>query len=219
VSSSRNVLVLVVLAAVAVGAVHHARARVHEAQAFGPKLTKEVRAAGLTFIPTVAPADQQLVLREISLARPEAQRLIGAVDGLVTIVVGDASFGGADAIGLTQSTPRGFTVTLNLAAVWGREGERGVQRLVLHELGHVVDAMLVKPDIGARLDAMIPPSYGCDPQQPDIGCAPEPERFAETFAKWCTGDIGFNLPIGYKVAPPSSLDDWGAQLVSGIDAA
>jgi hypothetical protein len=133
--------------------------------------------------------------------------------------VGDTSSRGADTVGLTQGTPKGYSVTLNLGAVYATAGERGVQRLVLHELGHVVDHALVEPALAARLDAPIPAGYGCDPVQPDIGCAPRPERFAETFAKWCTGDIGFNLPIGYKVAPPASLDDWGAQLVSGIDAA
>jgi hypothetical protein len=173
----------------------------------------------LSFDPAVAPADRQLVLREIASARPEARRLIDDVDGLVTIHVGPATAGGADAVGLTTGSAKGFDVTLDLATVWLQDGERGVQRLVLHELGHVVDAVLVKPDLAARLDAQIPASYGCDPQQPDIGCAPRQERFAETFAKWCTGDIGFNLPIGYKVAPPLSLDKWGAQLVSGVDAA
>ena len=200
-------------------AMRHARARMQSAGRVRPQITKEVREAGLRFDASVAPADRQLVLREIALARPEARRLIGIVDGLVTVSAGDATLGGPDAVGLTESSVKGFSVTLNLAAVWQGEGERGVQRLVLHELGHVVDGALVKPDLAARLDALIPPSYGCDPQQPEIGCAPRPERFAETFAKWCTGDIGFNLPIGYKVAPPASLDDWGAQLVSGVDAA
>jgi hypothetical protein len=205
------------LALVTAGLVHHAHAQ--GAQGNGPKLTKEVVDAGLRFSPAVAPADRQLVLREISLARPEARRLIGIVDGLVTIRVGDARLGGADAVGLTQETRDGYIVTLNLADVWAGEGERGVQRLVLHELGHVVDSALVPPDLGAQLDAEIPASYGCDPREMVIGCAPPPERFAETFAKWCTGDIGVNLPIGYRVAPPASLDDWGAQLVSGIRAA
>jgi hypothetical protein len=83
-----------------------------------------------------------------------------------------------------------------------------------------VDAVLVKPDLATKLDAPIPVGYGCDSAtQSPIGCAPRVERFAETFSKWCTGDIGVNLPIGYKVAPPPSLDDWGAQLVSGVGAA
>jgi hypothetical protein len=207
------------LAVVALAAVRHAHGRVPRTDATRPRITAEVRDEGLRFAASVAPADRRLVEHEIALARPEARRLIAIVDGLVTIRVGDATGGGADAVGLTEGTAEGFVVTLNLAAVWRDEGERGVQRLVLHELGHVVDAALVKPELAARLDAPIPAGYGCDPQQPVVGCAPREERFAETFAKWCSGDIGVNLPIGYKVAPPPSLDDWGAQLVSGVDAA
>jgi hypothetical protein len=183
------------------------------------QLTKEVRAAGLRFDAAVTANDRGLVLREIATARPEAQRLIGLVDGLVTVHVGYAGFGGPDAVGYTQETRTGFDMTLDLAGVWQHEGERGIQRLVLHELGHVVDFALVKPALAAGLDARIPRGYACDPGQPTSACAPREERFAETFAKWCTGDIGFNLPLGYKVQPPDSLDGWGAQLVSGIAAA
>jgi hypothetical protein len=211
---------IALLAVVALAAMRHAHARVQQAGATRPQITAEIRDDGLRFDAAVAPADRRLVEHEIALARPEARGLIAIVDGLVTIRVGDASAGGgADAVGLTEGTPSGFIVTLNLAAVWRDGGERGVQRLVLHELGHVIDAALVNPELAARLDAPIPAGYGCDPQQPDIGCAPREERFAETFAKWCSGDIGVNLPIGYKVAPPPSLDDWGAQLVSGVAAA
>lgn len=209
-----------VLAAVLIGSVLHARQRVRVVHDPRALLTQKVRDAGLTFSPTVAPADRELILRDIALARPEARRLIALVDGLVTVSVGDASSGGTDAIGYTQGTANGFDMRLNLAAVYQAEGERGTQRLVLHELGHVVDAVLVKPDLAAKLDAPIPAGYGCDPMASSpIGCAPREERFAETFSKWCTGDIGVNLPIGYKVAPPPSLDDWGAQLVSGVGAA
>jgi hypothetical protein len=219
VSSLRSTLAVAVLAIVAAGAVRHAHAGAQRVVQQRPLLTKEVRGAGLRFAAGVAPADRQLVLREIALARPEARRLIAIVDGLVTVSVGAATAGGADAVGLTEGTRDGYLVTLDLGAVWSTEGERGVQRLVLHELGHVIDAALVRPPLAQRLDAMVPAAYGCDPGQPEIGCAPPPERFAETFAKWCTGDIGFNLPIGYKVAPPASLEDWGAQLVSGADTA
>jgi len=209
-----------VLAAVLAGSVLHARQRVRVVNDPRALLTQKVRDAGLTFSQTVAPADRELILRDIALARPEARRLIAIVDGLVTVSVGDASGGGADAIGYTQGKANGFDMRLNLAAVYQAEGERGTQRLVLHELGHVVDAVLVKPDLAAKLDAPIPAGYGCDPMASSpIGCAPREERFAETFSKWCTGDIGVNLPIGYKVAPPPSLDDWGAQLVSGVGAA
>jgi len=190
---------------------------VHDPRAL---LTKQVLGKGLTFSPEVAPADRQLVLRDVAGARSEARRLIDMVDGLVTISVGDTSADGADTVGYTQGTANGFDVKLNLAAIYQTEGERGTQRLILHELGHVVDAVLVRPALAARLDAPIPVGYGCDPgAQSPIGCAPRAERFAETFSKWCTGDIGVNLPIGYKVAPPPSLDDWGAQLLSGVGAA
>jgi hypothetical protein len=220
VTRQHTLILLSILTLIALVATRHARdQRLQRAQSGRPEITSEVKAAGLRFDPAVLPADRQLVLREISLARPEARRLIGIVDGLVTVYVGDTSSRGADTVGLTEGSAEGYSVTLNLGAVYRIAGERGVQRVVLHELGHVVDHALVDPGLAARLDAPIPAGYGCDPVQPDIGCAPRPERFAETFAKWCTGDIGFNLPIGYKVAPPASLDDWGAQLVSGIDAA
>ena len=212
-------ILLALLTLAMLAAIRHARAGAHRTLRAAPQITKEVRQSGLRFSPTVLDADRRLILHEIELARPQARRLIAIADGLVTIYVGDTSASGADTIGLTMGTPEGFTVTLNLAAAYASGGERGVQRLVLHELGHVVDRALVKPDLAQRLDAPIPAGYGCDPVQPDVGCAPRPERFAETFAKWATGDIGFNLPIGYKVAPPASLDDWGVQLVSGIDAA
>jgi hypothetical protein len=220
VTRQHTLILLSILTLIALVATRHARdQRLQRAQAGRPEITSEVKAAGLRFDPAVLPADRQLVLREISMARPEARRLIGIVDGLVTVHVGDTSSRGADTVGLTEGSAEGYSVTLNLGAVYRIAGERGVQRVVLHELGHVVDHALVDPGLATRLDAPIPAGYGCDPVQPDIGCAPRPERFAETFAKWCTGDIGFNLPIGYKVAPPASLDDWGAQLVSGIDAA
>jgi hypothetical protein len=196
----------------------HSRAGRIQAQQ-GPQLTREVRSAGLRFDAAVTANDRGLVLREIATARPEAQRLIATVDGLVTVHVGSAGFGGPDAVGFTQPTRTGFDMTLDLAGVWQHEGERGVQRLVLHELGHVVDFALVKPALATSLDARIPRGYECDPGQPTSSCAPREERFAETFAKWCTGDIGFNLPLGYKVQPPDSLDGWGAQLASGIAAA
>ena len=213
-------IVLTVVAAIVFAVAIHARQ--HARRVADPRelLTKQVLAAGLKFSPDVAPADRELVLRDIAGARPEARRLIQMVDGLVTISVGDTSADGADTVGYTQPVVDHFDVKLNLAAVYQLEGERGTQRLILHELGHVGDMVLVKPDLAAKLDAPIPAGYGCDPlAESPVGCAPRAERFAETFSKWCTGDIGVNLPLGYKVAPPPSLDDWGAQLVSGVAAA
>ena len=40
------------------------------------------------------------------------------------------------------------------------------------------------------------------------------ERFAESFAKWASGDIGVDLYLGYKVPPPDDLANWGAPLAA-----
>src|SRR5690349_11723576 len=97
VSSLRSLLaVTVVLATVALGAARHGHAGAARVAGGPPPITAHARAAGLGFDSAVAPADRQLVLHEIALARPEARRLIGIVDGLVTIAVGPATAGGAD---------------------------------------------------------------------------------------------------------------------------
>ena len=62
------------------------------------------------------------------------------------------------------------------------------------------------------LQAGIPTGYGCD-QGVSGACANGHERFAESFAKWATGDIGVDLGTGYKVPPPGpTLDAWGVPL-------
>ena len=103
-------------------------------------------------------------------------------------------------------------MTVDLDRVIRRFGARGVQRTVLHELGHVVDHALLTDDVMAGLDAGIPAGWGCDDGK--LGaCANREERFAESFAKWALGDIGVNLDIGYKVPPPAApLAVWGAPL-------
>ena len=181
-----------------------------------PALSAAVVHAGLRFAPDVAPADRQVVLNAIAVARPEARGLVTLVDGLVTVEVGPVSGDGPDVVGLTSSTSRGFLVQLDLGRVWREAGQRGTERLVLHELGHVVDHALVSDKLRRALDAQIPAGYGCDPGQPTGACAPVPERFAETFAKWASGDLGFNLYLGYKVPPPDSMEAWGTDLVRGV---
>jgi hypothetical protein len=95
-----------------------------------------------------------------------------------------------------------FSLTVNLGIVSRRYGQRGIDRDVLHELGHVIDFALVGPELNTRLDATIPRGYGCD-RGTSGSCANGHERFAESFAKWALGDIGVNLNIGYKVPPPA----------------
>ena len=158
----------------------------------------------------MAPADRQAFLDAVAAARPEARRLIGLVDGLVDVRIGPTGTPGA--IGLTEDGEPGYRVTIDLDLVLARYGPRGVQRTVLHELGHVVDHALLTDDVTAALDAGIPVGLGCEEGMLG-GCANREERFAESFAKWALDDIGVNLEIGYKVPPPAApLDVWGAPL-------
>jgi hypothetical protein len=181
------------------------------AKASGARLLPEsARRAGFRFDPQVAPADRQAFLAAVAAARPEARRLIGLVDGLVAVRIGSTGVPGA--IGLTEDSDPGYRVTIDLDLVVRRYGSRGVQRTVMHELGHVVDNALLTDDVIAALDAGIPAGWGCENGK--LGaCADREERFAESFAKWALGDIGVNLDIGYKVPPPAApLDVWGAPL-------
>ena len=126
--------------------------------------------------------------------------------------VGDT---GPDALGTTTDRGGRYDVVLDVAQVQAQLGERGVDRLVLHELGHVIDGAVVGAALDQALDAQMPPGYACPPGERTSACAPREERFAETFAKWATGDIGFNLNIGYAVAPPVvPLDRWGEPLAA-----
>lgn len=174
-------------------------------------LDASARQGRLKFAPDVAPTDRQVVLAAITRARPEARRLIDNVDGLVTIRVGSV---GGTAVGLTRTAGSGFEVILDLGTVYHESGERGVSRLVLHELGHVVDFMLVPAALKSDLDATIPAGYACDPGLPNGACAAREERFAETFAKWATGDLGVDIHLGYKVLAPPSLEAWGRPLAA-----
>jgi hypothetical protein len=173
-------------------------------------LPESARRATFRFAPDVAAADRQAFLDAVSAARPEARRLIGLVDGLVDVHVGPTGVPGA--IGLTEDEEPGYRVTVDLGLVAARFGQRGIERTVLHELGHVVDHALVTDDVVAAMDAEIPAGYGCEDGK--LGaCAKPEERFAETFAKWALGDIGVNLDIGYKVPPPAvALGVWGRPL-------
>jgi len=196
----------------ALGEVDGARYRLSDSDpGRAPLLGDDVRAATLRFAPGVAPLDRRAVLDALAAARPQARRLIDAVDGLVDVRVADPGPGIA---GSTRIGGPRYLVTLDLATVTGHFGSRGVARVVLHEFGHVVDHAIVPDEVRRTLDAAVPRGYGCD-QGVSGACANAEERFAETFAKWATGDIGFNLDVGYKVMPPSQpLEVWGAPLAA-----
>jgi hypothetical protein len=174
-----------------------------------PVLPAADRAATFRFAPGTAPADRAAVLDAVARARPAARRLVGLVDGLVDVRIGPTGRPGA--IGLTQPGAR-YAVTLDLGVVSREFGRRGIDRVVLHELGHVVDFAVLPDDAMATLQAGIPTGFGCE-QGITGACAEGHERFAESFAKWATGDIGVDLGTGYKVLPPGpTLDAWGAPL-------
>jgi hypothetical protein len=173
-----------------------------------PLLPKQ---APLRFAPGTAQSDRAVVLTAIADAGPEARRLIEMVQGLVTVSIAPIAAGVA---GRTGSTADGYAVELDLGRVSRAYGARGLARVTLHELGHVVDGARVGSDMEKSLDARIPRGWGCDDGGKSGACANRRERFAETFAKWATGDIGADVYLGYRVPPPVPLEGWGQPLDS-----
>ena len=158
----------------------------------------------------VAPADQAAVATAVAAARPEAQRLIDLVDGRTTIRVAPLD---GRSVGETRPVGDRYDVVLDLGVVRQEYGQRGITRLVLHELGHVIDDAMLTDPLRAKFDAGIPAGSPCAAGVSEGSCAPIYERFAESFAKWATGDIGVDLYLGYKVPPPA-LEDWGRPLAA-----
>src|ERR1044072_4614824 len=141
--------------------------RVHGATATDePGVTPEIRAAALRFAPGVALGDRAWILRAIATARPEAQRLIAEVDGMIEVrtdlnAPGAAYPPGAEqAIGLTTMVGSEAMITLDVREL---DGERAIDRnLVLRrDLGHVVDFVLADDALVQQLDAGIPPAGTC----------------------------------------------------------
>jgi hypothetical protein len=209
---SRNVIApLAVLLVLSLGGFTlrmHSRAQATAGGRAVGQISAQERAATFTFDPAVPAADRDAFLSAVAHARPEAQTLIAAIDGLVDVHIAVTDAG---TVGMTQSEGDRYDVTVNLGTVSRRYGQRGIDRDVLHELGHVVDFALVGPELNTQLDTAIPRGYGCD-RGTSGSCASEVERFAESFAKWATGDIGVDLYLGYKIPPPDDLGSWGAPL-------
>jgi hypothetical protein len=172
-------------------------------------ISDDQRAAGLTFDPAVSPGDRAWIEAAIASARPEAQRLIAEVDGLVTIHTAPL---GAMIMGATKPGPDGFDVFFNIPHL---DGERSIDRnvVVLHELGHVIDISLIPPALDDQLDAGIPRPDSCGGTGGPTGaCAPAEERIADTFAKWALGGAVSAVGAGYQIPLPPSLEDWGSPL-------
>ena len=173
------------------------------------ELSPELRDKDLTFDPSITPQTRSWVLGALAAARPEAQRLIDEVDGLVTIT---SQAGIQDAIGTFQASPDGIFITLDLALL---NGERALDRnvVVLHELGHLIDFALVDDPLIQQLDVLIPQVGTCESATEVHGaCTALEERFADTFAKWALrGEVSL-AGSGYGIPAPRSLEDWGTPL-------
>jgi hypothetical protein len=212
-----TVRALVIIGLCAAVSLVGARVRAGVAAGNGPEITPEIRAQTLHFAPEVAPADQAWILAAIAAARPEAQRLIGDVDGLVRVKTdlhapGTIMPGAEGAIGLTHFDGHNLTIDFDLALL---NGDRAIDRnmVVLHELGHVIDFVLVDDKTIAQLDAGIPPVGACQSESKDYGeCTAVEERFADTFAKWALRGRFSLAGSGYGIPTPPSLEDWGVPL-------
>jgi hypothetical protein len=120
---------------------------------------------------------------------------------------------GGIAVGVMKERAKGaYEVSFNLSYL-NRDRKLDRDSTVAHELGHVVDAALVAPELRDRLAASLPPSGGCVVEGTG-DCTSPPERFADTFAKWALrGEVSL-AGAGYAVATPASLEDWGAPLAT-----
>jgi hypothetical protein len=200
-----RIAIIVVVGIAVLLTAQHAKSRQGEFE-----ITPELRAATLQFAPEVTPGDRQWILAAIAGARPEAQRLVNEVDGLVTI---RTDLNEQDAIGLAELGPGGATLRFDIRAL---DGERALDRnmAVLHEFGHVIDALLVDDDLNATLDAGIPTIGSCDgwAAEPTGACTALEERFADTFAKWALGGRVSLAGAGYGIPAPASIEDWGRPL-------
>jgi|SoiMethySBSTD1v2_1073268.scaffolds.fasta_scaffold1619510_1 hypothetical protein len=180
------------------------------AQSDTPAISKEARAAGLRFAPDVSPGDRAWIEAAIRSARPEAQRLIAEIDGLVEIRT-DLPRGVA--IGLAEITPERAVVRFDLRSLnYDRALDRNV--VVLHELGHVIDYYAVPDKLVQELDREIPRTGVCPATSPlpTGACTAVEERFADTFAKWALGGRISLAGSGYGIPAPRSIEDWGAPL-------
>jgi hypothetical protein len=190
---TRTALILLAVCAFAAFGLHR-----RQADAAVEGVSAEQRAATLRFAATVAPKDRAWILAAVASARPEARRLIDEVDGLIEVRTDLSS---ADAIGMAQMQDGQATVSLDARLL---NGERAVDRSVsvLHEIGHIVDFVLVEDELRGRMDAAIP----------RLGTPAVEERFAETFARWALGGRVSIAGDGYGIPNPPSIEDWGAPL-------
>jgi len=214
-ASTQRVFVVVALCVAVIFVAQRVNSGAGFAASGEPEISEEQRAATLHFAPAVTAEDQAWIRAAIVAARPEAQVLIGEVDGFVEI---RTDLIGEQAVATAQMDGDKATISLNLIAL---NGDRAIDRnvAVLHEFGHIVDFLLVDDALIGQLDAGIPRLGTCtDASAGAFGpCTAVEERFAETFAKWSLSGRVSIAGDGYGIPTPASLEDWGAPL--GLQAA
>jgi hypothetical protein len=202
--------VVLVLAACAAVAVLGSRLETDPGLAASGEISSEQRAAGLRFAPDVTPSDRAWIQVAIATARPEAQRMIAEVDGMVEI---RTDLPRTMAIGLAQLSSAGAVVSFDVQSL---NSDRALDRnvVVLHELGHVIDHYLVNDELVRELDRGIPRAGTCPANSalPIGACTAVEERFADTFAKWALRGRISLAGSGYGIPAPASIEDWGAPL-------
>src|SRR5215211_8741533 len=124
-----------------------------------PRITGAQRDATARYADAVPQRDREWIEAAVASARPEAQRLIAEVDGLVEYQVHQG-----DPFAVTRSSvgPRGasFVLSFDVASL-DRTRRQDRAGAVLHEYGHVVDIALVPPATNETLEAAIPRTGSC----------------------------------------------------------
>jgi hypothetical protein len=174
-------------------------------------VSPEIRAATFRWDTTITEKNKRWILEAVDQARPEARQLIDEIDG--TVIMGTYADPSSGVAGFMQPLEHGeYQVVFNLAFL---NGDRKIDRttVVLHELGHVVDAAVVPPELRDELAAQLPQTGAC--LTADTGdCTAPAERFADTFAKWALRGAVSAVGAGYSVATPASLESWGMPLAT-----
>jgi len=178
----------------------------------GVRISQEERATSARFAATVPAEDRAWIEAAVATARPEAQRLIAEVDGLVEYQVhhGDPFAVTRSSLGAGRAS---FVLSFDVGSL-DRTRTQDRNGAVLHEYGHVIDLALVPPATNAGLEAGIPRTGSCTNWGGALtgACAEPAERFADTFAKWALRGHFSVVGAGYAVTTPPSLEDWGAPL-------